>query len=39
MTNVKSAIKRELTHLKSQSLESLLKARYDKLMDIGHFSD
>ena len=39
MTNVKSAIKRELAHLKSQSLESLLKARYDKLMDIGHFSD
>jgi acetyl-CoA carboxylase carboxyl transferase subunit alpha len=39
MTNVKSAVKRELAHLKSQSLESLLKARYDKLMDIGHFSD
>jgi len=39
MTNVKSAIKRVLAHLKSQSLESLLKARYDKLMDIGHFSD
>jgi acetyl-CoA carboxylase carboxyl transferase subunit alpha len=39
MTNVKSAIKRELAHLKSQSLESLLKSRYDRLMNIGHFSD